>query len=224
MDVSGRGSLINLSCLLKRQETAQLLCLPLCHNWYNTQDKDLTSSICLLLHFTFSLSNSSSDSLFQSSMNMSVCCSFMSYCAYSLFFPYLLPYHNSTQSVSSSLHWLQWLHHWLLWPSDSLDLTFRHRVHLLFVSVNTAQGIWSMHRLSIGNTARPVHLCRRSWEDIYASNQQEPKSFFIQLWAAVTQLCGDISWIYLYITHFLLVILRLVSSCVSYYDQWCSQG
>lgn len=97
---------------------------------------------------------------------------------------------------SSLLHWLQWLHHRLLWPSDSLDLTFRHRVHLLFVSVNTVQGIWSMHRMSIGNTEQPVHLCRCSLEDIYTLNWQEPKSFFIQLWAAATmseaQLC--ISW------------------------------
>ena len=65
----------------------------------------------------------------------------------------------------SFLHWLQWLHHWLLWPSDSLNLTFRHRVHLLFVCVNTARGIWSMHRLSIGNAARPVQFCRLSLED-----------------------------------------------------------
>ena len=179
MNVSGRGSPINLSCLWKRQETAQLLCLPLCHNWYNTRDKDLTSSICLhpppsTALPSVSLSNSPSESFLQSRAGMSGCCKFygslrsFSHPSSSLWHIsfWLSCCADSILSLPPSfLHWLQWLHHWLLWPSDSLNLTFRHRVHLLFVCVNTARGIWSMHGLSIGNTARPVLLCRRSLED-----------------------------------------------------------
>lgn len=87
MYVSGRGSIINLSCLWKRQETAQLLSLPLCHDWYNTRDKDLTSSICLLLHSTLSHSPTPHPAhRFQSYANMHACCMFMPLCTRSFLF------------------------------------------------------------------------------------------------------------------------------------------
>lgn len=126
-----------------------------------------------------SLFNSPSESFLQSCMCTSVCCMFMPFCSH---FPFFFPLPHPSSSLYPFplvslrihpvlllplfllLHWLWWLHHWLLWPSDSPNLTFRHRVHLLFVSVNTAWGIWSMYRLSIGNTGRPVHLADALWK------------------------------------------------------------
>lgn len=117
LDVSGRGRPINLSCLWKRQETAQLLCLPLCHNWYNTQDKDLTSSICLLLHSTPSHSPTPHPNHFSNLAWVSVFA--VRLCLFALGFLLSLSltppsfYSLSAQTLSfpshSSFHWLQWL-------------------------------------------------------------------------------------------------------------------
>lgn len=80
---------------------------------------------------------------------------------------------------------------------DSLDLTFRHCVHLLFISVNTGPSCYfrSMRRLSIGDAAWPLHLCTPSTRHLYFK-LEGPKSLFLQLCAAVACfLCQRVTFV-----------------------------